>query len=141
MHATHRKAVGHVVIIYRPIIKTARYEYKEMVEDEVCFNSIIEQRMELAAHSLHMSLANMWNYYALQIALDLVWMRINAGHATKSHFPIFQSRFALVEGIPLCIVQTKSTHSNDSFMSIYMQLKTWQNQRFKVSFVKYNMKK
>ena len=97
MHATHRKAVGHVVIIYIDPLSKLRD------------------------------------------------MGIDAGHATKSHFPIFQSRFALVEGIPLCIVQpfrqTKSTHSYDSFMSIYMQLKTWQNQRFKVSFVKYNMKK
>ena len=59
IHATHRTAVGHVVIIYRPKSKTVRDEYKEMVEDEVCFNSIIEQRMEFAASSLQMNLANM----------------------------------------------------------------------------------
>ena len=32
--------------------KTVRDEYKEMVDDEVSFNSIIEQRMEFAANSL-----------------------------------------------------------------------------------------
>ena len=81
-----------------------------MVEDDVCFNSIKEQRIEFAAHSLQMSLANMRNYYKQQMA-------------TKSHFQQkVQSRFAFAEGIPLRIVQpfrqTKSTNIYDSFMSI-----------------------